>query len=271
MTMARRKARGRTRVTTGIVTALAGLALLAPAGAHAHTGAAEVACTGADFSFTLFQPGSNTVHYVVTVDNTVAASGDFTLNANAGREGTLHVPLAISDTHVVTANAFWGPAGVVGGETRLSTAPPLATKTLYCPAPATPPASPPATPSAPTAAAPPAPPAATPPAGAVAGVTATSPASARASFAKSCASRTARITIIGRQMRSVTLFVNGRRIRTVRVAAGTRTLHVRVPIARGRAQIVSARVQFRNGARARTLTNRAIRCAAAQVQPQFTG
>jgi hypothetical protein len=72
-------------------------------------------------------------------------------------------------------------------------------------------------------------------------------------------------------MRSVTLFVNAHRIRTVRVAAGTRTLHVRVPIARGRAQIVSARVTFRNGARARTLTNHAVRCAAAQAQPQFTG
>jgi hypothetical protein len=275
MTMARRKASGRTGVTTGIVAILAGLALLAPAAAQAHTGSAQVACTGADFNFKLFAPGSNTVHYAVTVDGAVAASGDFTLNANGGREGALHVPLALTGNHLVTANAWWGPAGIVDGNTRSSYAPPMAKQPVSCPPPVTPPTppAPPVTPPATPPAAPPVPPAATPPApaGAVAGVTASSPASARASFASSCASRTARITINGRQMRSVTLSVNGHRIRTVRVAAGTRTLHVRVPIARGRAQIVSARVQFRNGARARTLTNRAIRCAAAQVQPQFTG
>jgi len=256
------------------VTALAALALLVPAAAQAHTGAAQVACTGADFNFKLFAPGSNTVHYAVTVDGTIAASGDFTLNANGGREGALHVPLALTGNHLVTANAWWGPAGIVDGNTRSSYAPPLAEKKVYCPPPVTPPTppTPPATPPV-TPPAPPAPPAATtpPPAGAVAGVSVSSPASARASFASSCASRTARITIVGRQMRSVTLFVNGHRIRTVRVAAGPRTLHVRVPIARGRAQIVSARVTFRNGARARTLRNHAVRCAAAQVQPQFTG
>jgi hypothetical protein len=37
------------------------------------------------------------------------------------------------------------------------------------------------------------------------------------------------------------------------------------------AQIVTARVTFRNGARARTLTTRTARCAQAAVQPQFTG
>jgi hypothetical protein len=249
------------------VTALAALALLAPAAAQAHTGAAQVACTGADFNFKLFAAGPNTVHYAVTVDGTTAASGDFTLNANGGREGALHVPLALTGNHLVTANAWWGRAGIVDGNTRSGYAPPLAKQKVYCPPPATPPA-PPATPPAATTP----PPAATPPpAGAVAGVSVSSPASARASFASSCASRTARITIVGRQMRSVTLFVNGHRIRTMQVAAGTRTLHVRVPIARGRAQIVSARVAFRNGARARTLTNHAVRCAAAQVQPQFTG
>ena len=259
MTMAQRKARGRRGMTSGIriVTALAALALLAPAAAQAHTGAAQVACTGADFNFKLFAPGSNTVHYAVTVDGTTAASGDFTLNANGGREGALHVPLALTGNHLVTANAWWGRAGIVDGNTRSGYAPPLAKQKVYCPPPATPPAPPAATPP--------------PPAGAVAGVQVSSPASARASFASSCASRTARITIVGRQMRSVTLFVNGHRIRTVRVAAGTRTLQVRVPIARGRAQIVSARVTFRNGARARTLRNHAVRCAAAQVQPQFTG
>ena len=178
------------------------------------------------------------------------------------------MPLALTGNHLVTANAWWGPAGIVDGNTRLELCSAAGEAEAVLPAAgdaasaaaghaaghaaATPPATPPA-------ATPP------PPAGAVAGVQASSPASARASFASSCASRTARITIVGRQMRSVTLFVNGHRIRTVRVAPGTRTLHVRVPIARGRAQIVSARVTFRNGARARTLTNHAVRCAAAQV------
>ena len=105
-------------MTSGIVIALAALALLVPAAAQAHTGAAQVACTGADFNFKLFAPGSNTVHYAVTVDGTTAASGDFTLNANGGREGALHVPLALTGNHLVTANAWWGPAGIVDRNTR---------------------------------------------------------------------------------------------------------------------------------------------------------
>src|SRR4051812_21949637 len=115
MTMARRKARGRTGVSlgSGAVAAFAALALLLPAVASAHTGTATVSCTGADFSFKLFAPGSNTVHYDVTVDGTSAAHGDFTLNAAGGREGVLHVPLALTGNHVVRANAFWGPAGIV--------------------------------------------------------------------------------------------------------------------------------------------------------------
>jgi len=172
-------------------------------------------------------------------------------------------------------HAWWGPAGVVNGETRSQYAPPLAKMKVYCPAPppvtppATPPAAPPVAPATPPAAAPA--PAVTPPASGVAGVTVRSPATARASFQSSCASRTARITIRGTQMRSVVLSVNGHRVRTVRVSSKTRTLRVSVPIARGRSQIVSARVSFRNGTRAKTLTNRAVRCAAAQVAPQFTG
>jgi hypothetical protein len=89
--------------------------------------------------------------------------------------------------------------------------------------------------------------------------------------ARSCASRSAQVTVTGRSMRSVTLFVNGRKVRTVSVRSGARVLHARVPIIRGRSQVVSARVTFRNGARARTLTHRAVRCAAVAVRPQFTG
>jgi hypothetical protein len=38
-----------------------------------------------------------------------------------------------------------------------------------------------------------------------------------------------------------------------------------------RALIVTARVRFRNGAQARTISAPARRCAAVAVQPQFTG
>ena len=273
MTMAQGKATGLKGLRSAVKAAMAVavLVLLVPAAAQAHTGAATVSCDSADFTFKLFQPGSNTVHYVVTVDGAVYRSGDYTLGQNGGREGALSVPLGLTGDHYVVANAFWGPAGVVNGETRSQYAPPLAQKKVYCPVPppVTPPSTPPAQPATPPAAAPA--PAATPPASGVAGVTVRSPASASAAFTSSCASRTAQITIRGTQMRSVVLSVNGHRVRTVRVSSKTRTVRVRVPIARGRAQIVSARVSFRNGAAAKTLTNRAVRCAAAQVAPQFTG
>jgi hypothetical protein len=57
----------------------------------------------------------------------------------------------------------------------------------------------------------------------------------------------------------------------VRIAAGTTRVRLSVPIVRGRAQTVTARVRFRNGAAPRTLVHRAVRCAAAAVAPQFTG
>ena len=137
--MGHRKTRRRRGLAsaTGAV-ALVALALLAPTVAQAHTGAATVSCTGADFSFTRFQPGSNTVHWIVTVDNQTVASGDYTLDENGGSSGSLHVPLSITGTHVVEANAWWGPAGVVGNETRSKYAPPLAKKNVYCETPPTP-------------------------------------------------------------------------------------------------------------------------------------
>ena len=103
MTMARRKARGRTGVSAGsfALAAFAALALMLPAVASAHTGTATVGCDGVDFHFVNFAAGSNTVHYIVTVDGTTAAQDDFTLNEAGGREGTLHVPLALTGSHVV--------------------------------------------------------------------------------------------------------------------------------------------------------------------------
>ena len=92
------------------VCAIALAALLFPASALAHTGTATVACDAADFQFTQFAAGANTVNYKVTVDRATATQGTFTLGANGGREGALHVPLALHGTHTVAAFAWWGPA-----------------------------------------------------------------------------------------------------------------------------------------------------------------
>jgi len=264
---------------SGAAAALAALALALPAAADAHTGTAAVSCTGADFAFKLFARGANTVHFDVAVDGVSVAHGDQLLDQNGGREGAVHVPLALTGDHVVRANAWWGPAGVADHNTRPESAPALADKKLSCPPPPPPPPPPPVVPSVPVAPAPapapaaaPAPVAAPAPASDVAGVISTSPSrAARVAVATRCASRTARVTVTGRSMRDVTLSVNGKRVRTVRVGAAATRVTVSVPIAQGRAQTVTARVRFRNGAAPRTLVHRAVRCAAAAVQPQFTG
>jgi hypothetical protein len=74
-------------------------------------------------------------------------------------------------------------------------------------------------------------------------------------------------------MRQVTFFVNGHRVRRVNVRRGARFVVASVRLRRtGPArQRITARVTFRNGARSRTLTQRATRCARAVVRPQFTG
>ena len=123
-----------------------------------------------------------------------------------------------------------------------------------------------ATPNAPPAAA-----AVDPPTTVVAGTQAGRPARLRTQAR--CGTRAFRVTISGRNIRRVTLFVAGRRVRTVTVPAGRRSITVSVPVRRfgARRQSVRARVTFRNGARARTLTASATRCAQAAVSPQFTG
>jgi hypothetical protein len=77
--------------------------------------------------------------------------------------------------------------------------------------------------------------------------------------------------MVVRQVRRVVFSVNGRRVRTMNVAANARTLSVALPLrASGpRRQTVTARVTFRNGSPARTLRVSVTRCAA--VRPQFTG
>jgi hypothetical protein len=131
-----------------------------------------------------------------------------------------------------------------------------------------PPVAPPPALVAPTPPPPPPPPATT-----VGGVQERSPARVSGiAAATNCATRTVRVTIRGEGMRDVTLFVNGRRVRRVRVLSSQHTLRARVPIPSGRrAIVISARVRFRNGTRARTVTTHARRCAATQVKPNFTG
>jgi hypothetical protein len=259
----------RTRKAASVLGAAVLLALAFAASAQAHSGSATVSCTGADFRFSSFEAGSNTVHYVVTVDHAPVAQADFVLNEAGGEAGSLHVPLTISGTHTVEANAWWGPAGTAGGQTRPAGSPPLASQVVTCPAQA--PAGAPAPPAAPP------PPAVAPaqqaPASGVAGHRETSPArAARLSTASVCSSRRVRVSVFGRSMREVAVSLNGRRVRTVQVRPGQRSVRVMVPMRRRAAsQVVSARVRFRNGAHARTLSKVARSCSAVTVQPQFTG
>jgi hypothetical protein len=251
--------------TLKAVVALAALALVLPAAALAHTGAATVSCTAAAFSFQDFDAGSNTVNYKVTVDNATAAEGTFTLNANGGQEGHLTVPLALHDTHQVKAFAWWGPAGTQTGETRPAGSPPLADQLVQCPAAPPPPV---ATPS-------PAPvtPAPVPAAIKVLADRASSAPTARLAVKAVCASRHARVTVNARLMRQVRVSVNGRHARTVNVSSGARSITTLVALRRtgARVQIVTTRVSFRNGAHARTMSAPARRCAPVTVIPQFTG
>jgi hypothetical protein len=253
--------------------ALAMLALVFPAAASAHTGTATVSCTGADFVFYNFGAGSNTVHYAVKVDNVPVAGADFVLDQAGGTKGNLHVPLTVYGAHTVTAYAWWGPIGTVAGHTGGSATVPMATGDVSCAAAPAPPAPPAAASPAPAA---PAPAAAAPvstPTSAVLGQEVTSPARiARLGASRSCASRSVRVTVAGQAMRRITFRVNGRVVRTVNVRAGQRSVRASLPMTTRRAaQVVTARVTFRNGARPRTLVTRTARCAQAAVAPQFTG
>lgn len=258
--------RRRSRRRLPLAAAFAAL-LIVPGAALAHVGAATVSCTAADFQFSRFAAGTNTVQYLVTIGSAPAAQGTFTLDQAGGTSGALHVPLAVTGTATVEAYAWWGPEGTVNGATRPYASPPLASEQLTC---ATPPSAPPVAP--PAAPAPVAAPAA--PAQGVAGVTETAPARiADLRVPSRCVENTARVTVVGRFMRSVTFVIKGRPHVTRSVAAGRRsvsallTLRKRGPVR----QVVTARVRFRNGARPVTLAGVATRCARSAVQPPFTG
>src|SRR5262245_53428327 len=113
-----------------------GLGLLAlaclPSAAAAHTGAATVSCTGAQYSFANFEAGSNTVNYRIAVDNTTLTEGTFVLDESGGSAGHLTVPFTLYGAHEVQAFAWWGPNGTVNGETRPASSGPLADSTVQC-------------------------------------------------------------------------------------------------------------------------------------------
>jgi hypothetical protein len=264
MTMALRKGRGRRGVpkSLGALAAMAALALVLPAAASAHHVSGAVAdCTSIHVTY-VSSAGTKFTGNVYFNNGTLAANWSHVAGVDIPESGTIDVPFTAPAGAFSLSSTWQFSSGESGS---------LSTASMTC-------STPPATPTTPsttttTPAAGVAPAATTPtPAAVVAGTEARSPARiARVGVASVCASHSARVTVTGRSMRDVTLFVNGRRIKTIRVTAGTRVVRANVPIAAGRAQTVSARVRFRNGARARTLVHRAVRCAAAAVQPQFTG
>jgi len=98
------------------------------------------------------------------------------------------------------------------------------------------------------------------------------PARARLLAPKSCVSRRFTVAVEGGPVRSVTFYVNGRRVSTVRAKGNQRrfttTLSAAVAVSK-----VRARVTFKPGAtqRGRTLSTTIRRCSRGAVRPQFTG
>jgi len=268
MAMTLRRIRGRRgkSIVSVAVIALAALSIAAaPASAHRVTSAVP-SCTGLHLVYESTQ-GTKFSGTVFVDNGTVAATWSHVAGVDIPTSGSIDVPY----THPAGAFSVYArwqfSTGETSGLNRMymtcDTSPPPATPTSPSPSPSTSP--PPAVAAAPVATP-------APSNNSVAGVQARSPARvAHMAVAGVCASRTAQVTVTGRAMRAVTLFVNGRHVRTIRVAAGRTVVRASVPIIRGRAQAVRARVSFRNGARPRTLVHKAVRCAAAAVQPQFTG
>jgi hypothetical protein len=233
------------RVVRNTVAALA-VVLALPAAAQAHTVTPSVDCSAATLAYES-TPGT-TLSYEVVVNGVSAVKASFVVPSSPV-SGTLTVPYtAPTGPFTVTVNAMFstGESGTV-------------TQSMTC--------------STPPALAPPAPPLPPAPANAVAGEQVTAPtASARLGARSACPTRVVRVTVAGRQMRTIAFSINGRHVRTVTVRAGQRSVKVTLPMRNRRAsQVVSARVRFRNGAQPRTLTARASRCAQAALQPTFTG
>ena len=242
------------RVVRNTVAVVAVL-LAVPAAAQAHTVTPSVDCSAATLVYES-TPGT-TLYYEIVVNGVPAVKDSFVVPSSP-TSGTLTAPYSAPTgpfTVSVNANFSTGETGTV-------------TKSMTCttpPAPTPPASAPPAPPVAP----PPAP----PPASAVAGEQVTAPARiAKLGAQSACPTRVVQVTVTGRQMRDIAFSINGRHVRTVSVRAGQRSVKASLPMRNRRSsQVVTARVRFRNGGRARTLSTRASRCAQAVVQPTFTG
>jgi hypothetical protein len=237
------------------------VALALPAAAQAHTVTPNVDCSAATLIYE--STAGTTLRYEIVVNGVSAVNDSFVIPSSPV-SGTLTVPYsAPTGAFTVSVNARFstGETGTV-------------TKSMTCTTPAPPP---PAAP--PPAASPPPPPANTvtpapPPASAVAGEQVSTPTrTARLAAHSACRARVVRVRVVGRQMRDIAFAINGRHVRTITVRrAGQRSVTVSLPMRNRRAsQLVTARVRFRNGARARTLETRTSRCGQAAVQPTFTG
>jgi hypothetical protein len=242
------------RVVRNAVAALA-VALALPAAAQAHTVTPNVDCSAATLVYE--STAGTTLNYEVVVNGASAVKDSFVIPSSPV-SGTLTVPYsAPTGAFTVSVNARFstGETGTV-------------TKSMTCTTPAPPP------PAAPPPAASPPPPPAPPPASAVAGEQVSTPTrTARLAAHSACRARVVRVRVVGRQMRDIAFAINGRHVRTITVRrAGQRSVTVSLPMRNRRAsQLVTARVRFRNGARARTLGTRTSRCGQAAVQPTFTG
>jgi hypothetical protein len=250
--------------------ALALLALVFPAAASAHVGQATVSCTAADFSWTAFGAGPNTVHWKVTIDGLTFRDS----TTQIGPTGSLNVPIGLNDgkTHTIEAFSWWLANETSDGSFRDANSPALDRQVLTCGSPPTTTTTTTTTTNNTTSSPAPTPVVQPAPTTVVAGTQAAA-ATARVAAQRSCAARSARVTITGRSIRQATFSINGRRVRTVTMRAGATRLTVSVPLSRGGSarQQIRVRVTFRNGAAARTLNTTARRCAQAAVRPQFTG
>jgi hypothetical protein len=254
------------RVVRTTVAALA-VVLALPAAAQAHTVTPSVDCSAATLVYE--STAGTTLNYEVVVNGASTVKDSFVVPSSR-ESGTLTVPYtAPTGPFTVSVNATFstGETGTVTKSMTCSTPP--------APAPATPlpPGAPPPAPAAPPPAAAVAPTPPPAPVNQVAGEQVTAPrASARLGARSACPTRVVRVTVAGRQMRTIAFSINGRHVRTVTVRAGQRSVKVSLPMRNRRAtQVVTARVRFRNGARPRTLSARASRCGQAAVRPPFTG
>jgi hypothetical protein len=97
-------------------------------------------------------------------------------------------------------------------------------------------------------------------------------AAARLSAPSSCVSNRYTVSVRAGRVASVTFFVNGKRVRTLRARQGQRRFSVQLPRPSATARVL-ARVRFRANTSPATRTLRATirRCAQQAVRPQFTG